>query len=66
MSTLGPGFGTVLLIVIICRLLVGQLSLMNRELLEGRETEPSSVLILGSLRELPEWSPGLGSIINVC
>ena len=58
-------------ILIICRLRVAQLSLMGCKLLEGRDTEPSSALVLGSLRELPEWvlgslrelpewSPGLG------
>ena len=39
---------------------MAQLSLMGCKLLEGRDTEPSSALVLGSLRELPEWSPGLG------
>ena len=33
---------------------------MGCKLLEGRDTELSSVLVLGSLRELPEWSPVLG------
>ena len=45
-------------ILIICRLRVAQLSLMGCKLLEGRDTEPSSALVLGSLRELPEWVLG--------